>query len=104
MGLELDSFTDHLADIAKRISEISPSSWTTITKDNQAQAIANILSTYQKLQSDRKPELLNRKITLDPMKDPAKDASAVLYSDQLYFANGPDGRKCSTATPPCGCS
>ncbi|MFZ5892715.1 MAG: glycosyl hydrolase 115 family protein [Myxococcota bacterium] len=58
----------------------------------QAEAIADLFSTYGKLQSDRKPELLNRKITLDPTKDPTKDASAILYSDQLYFANDANGQ------------
>jgi hypothetical protein len=57
----------------------------------QAAAIADLYSAYGKLQSDRKPELLNRKITLDPTKDPATDANAVLYSDQLYFANDANG-------------
>ena len=34
------------------------------------------------LQSRRKPELLNRRITLDPAKDLATDSSAVVYDDQ----------------------
>ncbi len=37
---------------------------------------------YGQLQSRRKPELLNRRITLDPAKDLATDSSAVVYDDQ----------------------
>jgi glycosyl hydrolase family 115 (putative glucuronidase)/glycosyl hydrolase family 115 len=54
-------------------------------QDFQAQyaaAIADVLHTYAKLQSRRKPELLNRKISLDPNKDLATDPSAVVYDDQ----------------------
>ncbi|MGP4112807.1 glycosyl hydrolase 115 family protein [Streptomyces sp. 4N509B] len=47
-----------------------------------ADAIAEVLHTYGVLQARRKPELLNRRITLDPAKDPATDSSAVLYDDQ----------------------
>lgn len=47
-----------------------------------ADALAAVLSTYAQLQSRRKPELLNRRITLDPAKDPAHDSSAVVYDDQ----------------------
>jgi hypothetical protein len=48
-----------------------------------AAKIAEVLHTYAKLQSVRKPELLNRKITLDPAKDIAKSPdSAVIYDDQ----------------------
>jgi hypothetical protein len=47
-----------------------------------AGAIADVLSTYGQLQSRRKPELLNRKITLDPTKDLSTDPSAVVYDDQ----------------------
>lgn len=50
--------------------------------ERQAQEIAGILRTYAWLQSRRKPELLNRKITLDPAKDPATDSSAILYDDR----------------------
>lgn len=48
----------------------------------QAAAIASVLHTYGKLQSRRKPELLNRQISLDPTKDLATDPSAVIYNDQ----------------------
>ncbi|MFS0691428.1 glycosyl hydrolase 115 family protein [Streptomyces nitrosporeus] len=48
----------------------------------QAEEIAGVLRAYAALQSRRKPELLNRKITLDPAKDPAKDSSAVVYDDR----------------------
>ncbi|HEV7961416.1 MAG TPA: glycosyl hydrolase 115 family protein [Actinoplanes sp.] len=47
-----------------------------------AGAIGDVLGDYGRLQSRRKPELLNRRITLDPAKDPATDSSAVLYDDQ----------------------
>src|SRR5450756_474478 len=49
---------------------------------SQAAAIADVLNTYGQLQSRRKPELLNRKITGDPMKNLATDPSAVVYNDQ----------------------
>jgi Glycosyl hydrolase family 115/Gylcosyl hydrolase family 115 C-terminal domain len=48
----------------------------------QAGAIADVLNRYGQLQSRRKPELLNRKITLDPAKDLSTDPSAVVYDDQ----------------------
>ncbi|MFI1990727.1 glycosyl hydrolase 115 family protein [Actinoplanes sp. NPDC020271] len=44
--------------------------------------IGEILSRYGVLQSRRKPELLNRRITVDPAKDPRTDPSAVIYDDQ----------------------
>jgi hypothetical protein len=47
-----------------------------------AEEIAGILHTYGRLQARRKPELLNRRITVDPAKDPATDASAIVYDDQ----------------------
>ncbi|MFF2329845.1 MULTISPECIES: glycosyl hydrolase 115 family protein [unclassified Streptomyces] len=50
--------------------------------EKQAAAVAEVLRTYARLQSRRKPELLNRKITLDPAKDPAQDASAIVYDDR----------------------
>ncbi|RKN35116.1 glycosyl hydrolase 115 family protein [Streptomyces hoynatensis] len=50
--------------------------------EDHAEAIAEVLHTYGFLQSRRKPELLNRRITLDPDKDPATDSSAVVYDDQ----------------------
>ncbi|WNI26240.1 glycosyl hydrolase 115 family protein [Streptomyces sp. ITFR-16] len=50
--------------------------------EQQATAVADILRTYARLQSRRKPELLNRRITLDPAKDPATDSSAVVHDDQ----------------------
>ena len=48
----------------------------------RAQAIADVLHRYAQLQSRRKPELLNRRISLDPSKDLATDSSAVVYDDQ----------------------
>ncbi len=47
-----------------------------------ADQVADVLNTYGQLQSRRKPELLNRKITVDPTKDLATDSSAVVYDDQ----------------------
>ncbi|MFI5892384.1 glycosyl hydrolase 115 family protein [Actinoplanes sp. NPDC051513] len=47
-----------------------------------APAIASILDTYGHLQSRRKPELLNRRITVDPAKDITTDPTAVVYDDQ----------------------
>src|SRR5919106_6016524 len=50
--------------------------------DRYAYEIADVLHDYSLLQSDRKPELLNRKISLDPTKDLATDESAVVYDDE----------------------
>jgi hypothetical protein len=47
-----------------------------------ADDIAGVLHDYGQLQARRKPELLNRRITLDPTKDLATDSSAVVYDDQ----------------------
>ncbi|GAB2596733.1 glycosyl hydrolase 115 family protein [Streptomyces capparidis] len=47
----------------------------------QAGAIAALLAEYGQLQSRRKPELLNRRTTLDPAKDPA-DPAAVVNDDK----------------------
>jgi len=43
----------------------------------QSAAIAAVLHTYGRLQSRRKPELLNRHITVDP-----HDPSAIVYDDE----------------------
>lgn len=52
-----------------------------------ADAIATILREYSKLQSDRKPELLNRKITLNPAVDiTINPDEAVVYSDGCPFS------------------
>jgi hypothetical protein len=48
----------------------------------RAKPIAEVLHAYAELQSRRKPELLNRLISLDPGKDLATDSSAVVYDDQ----------------------
>ncbi|MPY52044.1 glycosyl hydrolase 115 family protein [Streptomyces acidicola] len=48
----------------------------------EAEGIAALLAEYGQLQARRKPELLNRRITLNPAKDPAEDESAVVYDDQ----------------------
>lgn len=47
-----------------------------------AAEIAEILDGYGNLQALRKPELLNRRITVDPEKDLPTDSSAVVYDDQ----------------------
>ena len=47
-----------------------------------APAIGDLLEEYGRLQSRRKPELLNRRITVDPAKDLRTDPSAVVYDDQ----------------------
>jgi hypothetical protein len=47
-----------------------------------AEDIAAVLRAYGVLQARRKPELLNRRITLDPASDPATDPSAVVYDDE----------------------
>ncbi len=55
-----------------------------------AEAIAEVLSAYGQLQARRKPELLNRRITLNPAKDPTRDESAVVYDDEetpFFFAH-----------------
>ncbi|WP_081898774.1 glycosyl hydrolase 115 family protein [Herbidospora cretacea] len=48
----------------------------------QSHEIAEVLHDYAALQSRRKPELLNRLISLDPTKDLSTDSSAVVYDDQ----------------------
>ncbi|NMO55659.1 glycosyl hydrolase [Actinoplanes sp. TBRC 11911] len=50
--------------------------------DKLAPAVAEILDEYGRLQSRRKPELLNRRITVDPAKNLATDPAAVVYNDQ----------------------
>ena len=50
--------------------------------DGHAGAIGEVLHRYGVLQARRKPELLNRRITLDPAKDLATDESAVVYDDE----------------------
>lgn len=47
-----------------------------------AAEIAAVLHEYGRLQARRKPELLNRRITVDPSKDLSTDPSAVVYDDQ----------------------
>lgn len=47
-----------------------------------AKRMAALLHTYGRLQARRKPELLNRHITLDPTKNLSTDSSAVIYNDQ----------------------
>jgi hypothetical protein len=64
----------------------------------QAGQIAGVLDTYAHLQARRKPELLNRRITLDPAKDPAKDASAVVYDDKASPFSLTDYQELDTVT------
>ncbi len=64
----------------------------------QASAIAGVLHEYGRLQSRRKPELLNRRITLDPAKDVSKDSSAVVYDDQASPFSLNDYRELDTVT------
>jgi hypothetical protein len=53
----------------------------------KADIIADVLHEYSKLQSDRKPELLNRKITLDPSVDiKTNPGAAVVYTDGCPFS------------------
>jgi hypothetical protein len=47
-----------------------------------APAVAALLEQYGRLQSRRKPELLNRRTTVDPAKDISTDRTAVLNDDQ----------------------
>ena len=49
--------------------------------DKRAREIADVLHDYAHLQTIRKPELLNRKISVDPTKDIRTDSSAVVYDD-----------------------
>lgn len=57
-----------------------------------AEDIAKVLHDYSKLQSDRKPELTNRKINFNASADIVKDPnSAVWYSDEAYFAKNDAG-------------
>ena len=54
---------------------------------DQAAAIADVIHRYEKLQSDRKPELLNRLVTWDRTKDLASDPDgALIYSDADPFS------------------
>ncbi len=64
----------------------------------QAAAIGEVLHTYGKLQSRRKPELLNRHITVDPAKDLSTDSSAVVYDDQGTPFSLTDYRELDTVT------
>ncbi|MFC5909154.1 glycosyl hydrolase 115 family protein [Streptacidiphilus monticola] len=66
--------------------------------EQQASAIAEVLATYAQLQSRRKPELLNRRITVDPAKDLAQDSSAVVYDDQATPFSMTDYRELERAT------
>ena len=47
----------------------------------EAAAIATLLHEYGRFQARRKPELLDRKITVDPSKNISTDSSAVVYHE-----------------------
>jgi len=64
----------------------------------RASEIADVLSEYGQLQSRRKPELLNRRISLDPSKDLATDSTAVLYDDQATPFSLTDYREMDVVT------
>ncbi|WP_377272250.1 glycosyl hydrolase 115 family protein [Peterkaempfera sp. SMS 1(5)a] len=66
--------------------------------EEQSSAIAEVLATYAQLQSRRKPELLNRRITVDPAKDPAKDSSAIVNDDQATPFSMTDYRELERVT------
>jgi hypothetical protein len=63
-----------------------------------AAAVAGVLHTYALLQSRRKPELLNRKITVDPSKDISTNQNAVVYDDQATPFSLTDYRELDTVT------
>jgi hypothetical protein len=63
-----------------------------------AAGIAAVLHTYGRLQSRRKPELLNRNITVDPGKNLATDSSAVVYDDQASPFSLTDYQELDTVT------
>jgi hypothetical protein len=60
--------------------------------------IATVLHTYGRLQSRRKPELLNRNTTVDPTKDITTDPSAVIYDDQATPFSLTDYQELDTVT------
>jgi hypothetical protein len=64
----------------------------------QAGAIADVLHTYATLQSRRKPELLNRQISLDPTRNLATDSGAVVYDDQASPYSLTNYRELDTVT------
>jgi hypothetical protein len=64
----------------------------------RAEDIAAVLHTYARLQSRRKPELLNRRITVDPTKNLATDPSAVGYDDQASPFSLTDYQELDTVT------
>jgi hypothetical protein len=63
-----------------------------------AETIAAVLHTYGRLQSRRKPELLNRHVTVDPTKDLTADPSAVVYDDQATPFSQTDYQELDTVT------
>ena len=63
-----------------------------------AAPVAEVLHTYATLQSRRKPELLNRRITVDPTKDLSTDPAAVIYDDQATPFSVVDYHEMDTVT------
>ncbi|MDX3772379.1 MULTISPECIES: glycosyl hydrolase 115 family protein [unclassified Streptomyces] len=63
----------------------------------QAAAIAEVLATYGQLQARRKPELLNRRQTLNPAKDPAS-SGAVITNDKATPFSQTDYRELDRVT------
>jgi Glycosyl hydrolase family 115/Gylcosyl hydrolase family 115 C-terminal domain len=63
-----------------------------------AASMAAMLHAYGRLQARRKPELLNRKITLDPAKDLSTDSNAVIYDDQALPFSLTDYREMERVT------
>lgn len=64
----------------------------------QAGPIGEVLHTYGRLQSRRKPELLNRRISVDPAKNLSTDPSAVVYNDQATPFSLTDYQELDTVT------
>jgi hypothetical protein len=86
-AIPLDGIHDWLGEYAAENFGTAPSS-----------SIADVLNSYGHLQSRRKPELLNRKITVDPDKDLSTDPSAVVYDDQASPYNLTDYRELDRVT------
>lgn len=64
----------------------------------RAADIAAVLHTYARLQSRRKPELVNRRITVDPSKNITTDPTAVVYDDQATPFSLTDYQELDTVT------
>ncbi|GAA1895506.1 glycosyl hydrolase 115 family protein [Streptomyces sodiiphilus] len=84
--LPLQFFLDYAWDPERRPLERLDDWLVAYAEENfgpgHARDIAAVLHTYGILQARRKPELLNRHISLDPDKDLSTDPSAVVYDDE----------------------